>query len=62
MFNAERQFSEIVTHTNGFFARDDLRKEIVLVFRGSDANTLADYFTGALPQPTSKRTSHLTAI
>ncbi|KAF9650877.1 alpha/beta-hydrolase [Thelephora ganbajun] len=39
------QFSEITTHTNGFFARDDSRKEIVLVFRGSDANTLADYFT-----------------
>lgn len=48
--NMEHQFSEITTHTNGFFARDDFRKEIVLVFRGSDANTLADYFTGPSPQ------------
>jgi len=45
-----RQFSDVITHTNGFFARDDFRKEIVLVFRGSDANTLADYFTGRSSQ------------
>ncbi|KAF9792926.1 Alpha/Beta hydrolase protein [Thelephora terrestris] len=42
------QFSEVLTHTNGFFVRDDLRKETVLVFRGSDANTLADYFTDSM--------------
>ena len=50
VLNAAHQFSEVITHTNGFFARDDFRREIILVFRGSDANTLADYFTGVSPQ------------
>lgn len=34
-------------NANGFIARDESRKEIVIAFRGTDALTLADYLTDA---------------
>lgn len=34
-------------NVNGFVARDDKRKEIVVVFRGTDAAGLVDWFTGS---------------
>jgi len=42
------QFSELVRNVNGFVVRDESRKEIVVVFRGTDAITLTDYLTNAL--------------
>lgn len=38
------QFSNVLTHTHGFVARDDGRREIVVAFRGS--RELADMVTG----------------
>jgi len=39
------QFAELVTNVNGLVVRDEGRKEIVVVFRGTDALVLADYLT-----------------
>lgn len=38
------QFSDLVTNTQGFIARDDNRKEIVVAYRGS--LQLQDFLTG----------------
>ncbi|KAI0301029.1 hypothetical protein B0F90DRAFT_375725 [Multifurca ochricompacta] len=41
-------FSNVLTHTHGFVARDDKRREIVVAFRGS--HELADMVTGMYQQ------------